>query len=64
MEKTKREKIAELNDKFRSTLPVGQVHITQGVYTLGYIKMNEIVERVKTFGNFNNDNDPNKTHDL
>lgn len=62
MEKTKSEIIAEMNDKFRSTLSGGKVFITQGISALE--KATEILDRVQAYNYFTDDNDPFGQHDF
>lgn len=55
--------IKVLNDKFRKTLLDGKVMLTRGVLSLGQKAINEILQGVKTFNNFNSKNDPYNEHD-
>ena len=50
--------IKTLNDKFRKTLLGGKVMLTRGIYSKGQACINEILDSVKTFNNFNENNDP------
>lgn len=52
-----------LNDKFRKTLLGGKVMLTRGIYSKGQAVINEIFQGVKTFNNFNENNDPYNEHD-
>ena len=52
-----------LNDKFRKTLLGGKVMLTRGIYSKGQACINEILNDVKTFNNFNENNDPYNEHD-
>ena len=52
-----------LNDKFRKTLLGGKVMLTRGIYSKGQACINEILNGVKTFNNFNENNDPYNEHD-
>ena len=60
----KRDKIRELNDRFRQTFAFGEVVCTQGIYRLpSWTKVN-IFEAVRTFNRFDEDNDPYGEHDF
>lgn len=52
-----------LNDKFRKTLLGGKVMLTRGIYSKGQACINEILDSVKTFNNFNSKNDSYNEHD-
>ena len=52
-----------LNDKFRKTLLGGKVMLTRGIYSKGQACINEILDSVKAFNNFNENNDPYNEHD-
>jgi hypothetical protein len=60
MDKT--DKIRELNDEFRQQLPNNGILLTQGVNARE--DKTEIVEQVRDFKDFNEDNDPHKEHDF
>lgn len=57
--------VQELNDAFRTTLDMnlGKVVLTRGVADLNE-KQFEIFQKVKTFDDFNEDNDPHGEHDF
>ena len=55
--------IKTLNDKFRKTLLGGKVMLTRGIYSKGQAVINDILNSVKTFNNFNKQNDPYNEHD-
>ena len=55
--------IKTLNDNFRKSLLGGKVMLTKGVFSKGQRAINEILHRVKTFTDFNEDNDPYNEHD-
>lgn len=57
-------KIRELNDNLRQNFTGGRVLITQGVAELPIDKQLEVIEKVRNFSNFNQDNDPNGKHDF
>ena len=54
--------IAKLNDEFRTALKGGRLCVTAGL--VGRPDLNSIIERVRTFDNFNEDNDPHGEHDF
>lgn len=60
----KTQQIRELNDQFRSTWIGGQVLITSGVATLPAPLRGNIIEQVRTFTAFTEDNDPHGEHDF
>ncbi len=55
--------IMTLNDNFRKSLLGGKVMLTRGIYSKGQAVINEILNSVKTFNNFNSKNDPYNEHD-
>ena len=58
------EKIRTLNDAFRTTLTGGKVLMTAGVNALPADVKSLAIERVATFSEFNEDNDPHGEHDF
>ena len=52
-----------LNDNFRKSLLGGKVMLTRGIYTKCQAVINDILNSVKTFNNFNKSNDPYNEHD-
>lgn len=54
-------KIAELNDAFRKQNPV-QYMITPGIFNT--LNLPEVIEEVRSFNDFNEDNDPYGEHDF
>lgn len=53
------EKIAKLNDMTREMMPMfGQINITRGIAFLEADDRAEIMDKVRTFDNFSEDNDP------
>ena len=56
------EKIAALNDAARTTLTGCRVVVTQGVADLGDV--GEVFERVCSYADFNERNDPHGEHDF
>jgi Protein of unknown function (DUF3768) len=57
-------RIRELNDAFRQTFLGGRVVVTPGVRALPIELNAALLERVRTFDQFNNDNDPHQEHDF
>jgi hypothetical protein len=57
-----RSRIRELNDAFRTSLSGGQVYTTPGVRALHALPA--IVERVRSYGAFDQGNDPHGEHDF
>ena len=56
--------IAELNDAFRQSFTGGQVFFTRGVSALPQDMQGAITERVRSFDDFGEDNDPHGEHDF
>lgn len=57
-------KIAAQNDKFRKTFEGGKVLLTCGISALPLLQQQEIMQKVRTFNNFTEDNDPYGEHDF
>lgn len=57
-------RIRELNDQFRTTLRGGRVMLTPGILSLPEITRSEIVQRIMTFKEFSEANDPHQEHDF
>jgi Protein of unknown function (DUF3768) len=57
-------KIALLNDALRRTFSGGKVVMTDGVAALPEQKLAQLLERVRSFDAFTNDNDPYGEHDF
>ena len=57
-------KIRALNDRLRTTGQGGQIVITPGVQVLGKAKIAEIIAKIQTFNEFDENNDPYKEHDF
>ncbi len=56
--------IRTLNDQLRTTMSGGQVLITPGVNELKADTMARVIHAVRGFEDFNEDNDPYKTHEF
>jgi len=59
---TDREKVRTLNDAFRRTLSGGRVVATAGIAARADVT--EIIERVRRFSEFGENNDPHGEHDF
>ncbi len=58
-------KIRELNDAFRRDFPqTGRRYITDGIFAFSTADRDAILEKVRTFDSFNEDNDPHGEHDF
>ena len=72
MTNTNANRIAELNDRFRTStrtldpvaISLGRKVMTSGIRDLGLVASVEIAERVAAFDAFTNDNDPHHEHDF
>ena len=60
----KRAKIRALNDAFRTSFWGGRVMMTAGVAALENPVRNAVVEKIKAFDAFDDDNDPWGEHDF
>lgn len=58
------ESIRRLNDAFRTSFVGGLVLLTPGVEVLPPALKARVLQRVRTFAGFNNDNDPRGEHDF
>jgi hypothetical protein len=58
------EAIARLNDKLRTTGTGGQILITRGVRQQKGFDGQELLEELKSYGNFDADNDPHGERDF
>lgn len=56
--------IAQLNDVLRTTFLTGRVLLTEGVAALPEATKAEIIDRVRSFDSFTEDNDPYGEHDF
>ncbi len=57
------ERIRALNDALRATFTGGKVMLTAGVAALSEGDKAAVLEKVRTFAEFNGDNDPHREHD-
>jgi Protein of unknown function (DUF3768) len=57
-------RIRELNDAFRQTFIGGKVMMTAGVNVLSDKEKAEVLSKMRTFADFNGDNDPHGEHDF
>ena len=67
MTKSKTDIIRELNDKFRKSLKIddnNRVVITQGIQGEGDEYVFDVLDRVRSFDDFNRGNDPHQEHDF
>jgi Protein of unknown function (DUF3768) len=58
------ENIRSLNDAFRTTLAGGKVLLTAGVNALPSDVQAAVIQRVMTYSDFNEENDPHQEHDF
>lgn len=58
------EKIKQLNDAFRKSFSGGKVLLTCGIASLPLVQQNEVINKVKKFNDFTEDNDPYGEHDF
>jgi hypothetical protein len=61
---TTAERIRTLNDAFRRTFVGGAVMITAGVEALSAEQRRSLLEKVRSFDAFTDDNDPHGEHDF
>jgi len=57
-------KIAELNDQCRKSIPNESLRLTISIYSKETEEITEIIELIKKFDVFTEDNDPYKEHDF
>lgn len=58
------EAIARLNDKLRTTATGGQIMVTRGVSTLNRFNAPELMAALRSYGDFDIDNDPHGERDF
>jgi len=56
--------IKKLNDSFRTSFRGGKTFITSGVASMPDQEREQLIEKVRTFKNFNEKNDPYGEHDF
>src|ERR1700683_3922390 len=61
---TKADRIRSLNDAFRRTFVGGAVMITQGVEAMPLDQRRSLLQKVRSFDAFGEDNDPHHEHDF
>jgi hypothetical protein len=61
---SKTARIRELNDAFRRTFVGGAVMITQGVEAMPLDQRRSLLQKVRSFDAFSEDNDPHAEHDF
>ncbi len=59
-----KQKVAELNDRFRRTFEGGRVVMTVGIANLREGTRGRIIEAIRTFDDFTPENDPYEEHDF
>ena len=57
-------KVAELNDQFRKTFTGGRLLLTIGFRSLPEDEQAEVLQKVRAFNDFTQDNDPYHEHDF
>lgn len=62
--RSKSERIRALNDTFRRTFVGGAVMITAGVEAIARDKRHSLLQKVRSFEAFSEDNDPHGEHDF
>lgn len=61
---SKTDRIRELNDAFRRTFVGGAVMITQGIEAMPLDQRRSILQKIREFDAFSEDNDPHQEHDF
>jgi hypothetical protein len=61
---SKTDRIRELNDAFRRTFVGGAVMITAGVEAMPLDQRRSLLQRIRSFSDFSEDNDPHNEHDF
>ncbi len=62
--RSRTQRIAQLNDALRKTFSGGKVMLTAAVDSLDPAAKAEVLSAVRTFDNFDGDNDPHQEHDM
>ena len=63
-EASRRKRVAQLNDQFRTTGSGGRMVMTLGVQSLGSDIIAKVMKAIREFNDFNADNDPHGEHDF
>jgi hypothetical protein len=61
---SKTDRIRTLNDAFRRTFVGGAVMVTQGVEAMPLDQRRSLLQKVRSFETFSEDNDPHAEHDF
>ena len=61
---SKTDRIRELNDAFRRTFVGGAVMITAGIEAMPLDQRRSILQKIRSFDAFSEDNDPHQEHDF
>jgi Protein of unknown function (DUF3768) len=61
---TKADRIRSLNDAFRRTFVGGAVMVTQGVEAMPLDQRRSLLQKIRNFDAFSEDNDPHREHDF
>ncbi len=61
---SKTDRIRALNDAFRRTFIGGAVMVTQGVEAMPLDQRRSLLQKIRTFDAFSEDNDPHAEHDF
>jgi hypothetical protein len=61
---TEGNRIRDLNDRLRRTLTGGRLVMTQGIAALGEETVERVVRTIRSFDDFDADNDPYAEHDF
>jgi hypothetical protein len=61
---SKADRIRDLNDAFRRTFVGGAVMITQGVEAMPLDQRRSLLQKIRAFDAFSDDNDPHREHDF
>ena len=61
---SKADRIRSLNDAFRRTFVGGAVMVTQGVEAMPLDQRRSLLQKVRAFDAFTDDNDPHREHDF